>query len=75
MRLSELKKGEKGIILRVHGHSLLRKRLSELGFVSGKTIETIRFAPLGDSVVYKILDSEISIRLATASLIEITLPK
>lgn len=48
MRLSELKKGEKGIILRVHGHSLLRKRLSELGFVSGKTIETIRFAPLGD---------------------------
>ena len=66
MKLTELKKGEKRII------TMLRKRLSEMGFIKGKTVEAVRYAPLGSPVVYRILNSEIAITPDIASLIEIT---
>lgn len=72
MKLSELKKGEKGIITKINGQGLLRKRLSEMGFIKGKTVEAIRYAPLGSPIVYKILNSEIAITPDIASQIEIT---
>lgn len=72
MRLTELKKGEKGVITRINGQGLLRKRLSEMGFIKGKTIEAVRYAPLESPVVYRILNSEIAITPEIASLIEIT---
>ena len=72
MKLSELKKGENGIIKKINGQGLLRKRLSEMGFIKGKTIEAVRSAPLGSPVVYRILNSEIAITPEIASLIEIT---
>jgi len=71
MRLSDLKKGEKAIIITVHGHGLLRKRLSEMGFANKHVVEVVRFAPLGDPAVYKILASEIALRLNVASMIEV----
>ena len=33
MKLTELKKGEKGVITRINGQGMLRKRLSEMGFI------------------------------------------
>lgn len=72
MRLTELKKGDKGVITRINGHGLIRKRLSEMGFIKGKTIEAVRYAPLGSPVVYRILNSEVAITPDIASLIEIT---
>ena len=51
---------------------MLRKRLSEMGFIKGKTVEAVRYAPLGSPVVYRILNSEIAITPDIASLIEIT---
>lgn len=71
MKLSELKKGEKGVITQINGQGLLRKRLSEMGFIKGKTVEAVRYAPLGSPVVYKILNSEIAITPDIASQIEI----
>ena len=53
MKLTELKKGEKGVITRINGQGLLRKRLSEMGFIKGKTVEAVRYAPLGSPVVYR----------------------
>ena len=37
MRLSELKTGEKGVIVKVLGHGGFRKRIVEMGFIKGKT--------------------------------------
>lgn len=73
MRLSDLKRGEKAIIIKVHGHGLLCKRLSEMGFANKNIVEVIRFAPLGDPAVYKVLDSEVALRLSVASMIEVIL--
>ena len=35
MKLSELKTGERGVIVRVSGHGSFRKRIIEMGFVKG----------------------------------------
>ena len=43
-----------------------------MGFIKGKTVEAIRYAPLGSPIVYKILNSEIAITPDIASQIEIT---
>ncbi len=38
MRLSELRTGEKGVIVKVLGHGGFRKRIVEMGFIKGKTV-------------------------------------
>lgn len=71
MRLSELKTGEKGIIIKVLGHGGFRKRIVEMGFIKGKTVEVLLNAPLKDPIKYKILGYEISLRRQEAEMIEI----
>ena len=71
MRLSELKTGEKGVIVKVLGHGGFRKRIVEMGFVKGKTVEVILNAPLRDPVKYKIMGYEISLRHQEAEMIEV----
>ena len=39
MKLSELKTGEKGIIVKVLGHGGFRKRIIEMGFIKGQEVE------------------------------------
>ena len=46
MKLSELKTGDKGIIVKVNGHGGFRKRIIEMGFIKGKEIDVLLNAPL-----------------------------
>jgi ferrous iron transport protein B len=71
MRLSELKTGEKGVIVKVMGHGGFRKRIVEMGFIKGKTVEVILNAPLKDPIKYRVLGYEISLRRQEAEMIEI----
>ena len=71
MRLSELKTGEKGVIVKVLGHGGFRKRIVEMGFIKGKTVEAILNAPLRDPVKYQIMGYEISLRHQEAEMIEV----
>lgn len=71
MKLSELKTGETGIIVRVMGHGGFRKRIVEMGFIKGKSVTVALNAPLYDPVKYKIMDYEISLRRAEAELVEV----
>ncbi len=71
MRLSELKTGQTGVIVRVMGHGGFRKRIVEMGFIKGKTVEVLLNAPLHDPVKYKIMDYEVSLRRAEADMVEI----
>lgn len=41
MKLSELRTGEKGVIVKVLGHGGFRKRIVEMGFIKGKVVEVI----------------------------------
>ena len=71
MKLSELKTGEKAVIVKVSGHGGFRKRIIEMGFVKGKTVEVLLNAPLQDPVKYKIMGYEVSLRRQEAEMIEV----
>ena len=71
MKLSELKTGETGVIVHVHGHGGFRKRIVEMGFIKGETIKVLLNAPLRGPVKYKVMDYEVSLRRAEAELVEV----
>ena len=71
MKLSELKTGEKAVIVKVSGHGGFRKRIIEMGFIKGKTVEALLNAPLKDPVKYRVMGYEVSLRHSEAALIEV----
>ena len=71
MKLSELKTGEKGVIVKVTGHGGFRKRIVEMGFIKGKVVEVLLNAPFKDPVKYKIMNYEVSLRHSEADMIEV----
>lgn len=71
MRLSELQTGEKGVIIKVMGHGGFSRRIIEMGFIKGKTVEVLLNAPLKDPIKYKIMGYEISLRRQEAAMIEV----
>lgn len=71
MTLDELNDGEFGVITKIRGRGAFRKRILEMGFVVGESVQSVKKAPLADPVEYKIMDYEISLRNKEAQLIEI----
>ena len=71
MKLSELKTGEKGVIVKVLGHGGFRKRIIEMGFIKGQVIEVLQNAPLQDPVKYRIMGYEVSLRHHEADQVEV----
>lgn len=71
MKLSELKTGERAVIVKVLGHGGFRKRIVEMGFIKGKVVEALLNAPLHDPVKYKIMGYEVSLRHNEADMIEV----
>ena len=71
MKLSELKTGERGVIVKVQGHGGFRKRIIEMGFIKGKAVEVLLNAPLQDPVKYKLMGYEVSLRRQEAEMIDV----
>ena len=71
MKLSELKTGERGVIVKVNGHGGFRKRIKEMGFVKGNKVKVILNAPLRDPIEYEIIGYKISLRRSLADKIEV----
>ena len=71
MKLSDLKTGEHGVIVKVLGHGGFRKRIIEMGFIRGKEVEVLLNAPLQDPVKYKLMGYEVSLRRQEAEMIEV----
>jgi ferrous iron transport protein B len=71
MKLSGLKTGERGVVVKVAGRGAFRKRIVEMGFVRGKEVEVVGNAPLKDPIHYRVMGYDVSLRRSEASLIEI----
>ena len=71
MKLSDLKTGERGVIVKVHGHGSFRKRIIEMGFVKGNKVKVVLNAPLKDPIEYEIIGYKISLRREEAQMIEV----
>jgi len=71
MNLSELITGQEAYITGVNGNNGIKKRLNELGFISGQKIKAIKAAPLKDPIEYEIMGYKLTIRKSEAATISI----
>ena len=60
--LSNLNVGDKARIVSIGGSGATRRRIMDMGLVPGSGIETIRRAPMGDPIEFKIRGYMISLR-------------
>lgn len=73
LSLTDLEVGGRGVIGSVDLPSQpgIRRRLEDLGFAPGATVEVVRRAPLGDPTIYRVSDCEFCLRLVHARAIRI----
>lgn len=71
MTLDQLLPGTCGMVIHVNGTGHIRRRLMDMGIVSGVRIEAVRCAPLGDPVEYRLLGYDLALRKAEAAQVEI----
>ena len=67
-----LSEATRGSLLRISGMSVqgvMRRRLLDLGFVPGNTVEVLRRSPLGDPTAYRVSNTTIALRREESSLI------
>jgi ferrous iron transport protein A len=70
LNLSELRKGEKGIIGKISRADVFLKLL-DMGCVAGEEIQVQFIAPMGDPIAILVSGYTICIRIAEARVIEI----
>jgi ferrous iron transport protein B len=73
--LADLMMGETAVITKVKGHGAFRKRITEMGFVSGTRVRAIKKAPMQDPVEFELMGYRVSLRNTEARLIEIIAEK
>jgi len=71
MRLSEMRKGQRGKIVRVGGEIKLRRRILEMGLTRGSEIYVEKYAPLKDPLELVVRGSHISLRVNEAAEIDV----
>jgi len=69
--LSDLRRGESGVLDRLDLPQDEAQRMMELGFLPGALVAAARCAPGGDPWVYQVDGSEIALRRETASRIKL----
>ncbi|AIF50943.1 ferrous iron transport protein A [Pelosinus sp. UFO1] len=69
--LSDLLPGEKGVVKKVTGNSMIKRRIIDMGVVAGTIIEVQKFAPLGDPMEVKVKGFNLSLRKNEAEMIEL----
>ncbi|MFP4476711.1 MAG: ferrous iron transport protein A [Desulfatibacillaceae bacterium] len=67
MRLSEMREGQGGTIVKVGGTGGFRRRLLEMGFLRGSRVFVEKYAPLQDPMEVTIKGSHVSLRVEEAA--------
>jgi Fe2+ transport system protein FeoA len=71
MRLSEMKEGQTGIVVRVGGNGILRRRILEMGILKGAEVHIEKYAPLKDPLELTVKGYHISLRVEEAAQINV----
>ncbi len=69
--LSDLKKGQQGIIVHVGGKGAVKGRMMDMGIVPGSEISLVRVAPFGDPLEFSIKGYSLSLRKSEAEKITV----
>ncbi|MDI6797507.1 MAG: FeoA family protein [Desulfatibacillaceae bacterium] len=67
MQLSDMRQGQSGVISKVGGSGIFRRRLLEMGFLKGKSLFVEKYAPLKDPLEVNLDGCHISLRVEEAS--------
>lgn len=70
-KLNDMKPGESGLIVTLHGSGNVKHRLIDMGLVHGTKIHVMKFAPLGDPVEIKVKNFELALRNSEAGMIDV----
>jgi ferrous iron transport protein B len=72
--LADLPIGKTAIITKIKGYGAFRKRITEMGFIYGTPVKTIKKAPFPfqDPIEYEVMGYRVSLRKSEARMIEIT---
>ena len=73
MNLNELKPGQSARIDTVGGEGALRQHFLDMGVIPGTEVTLVQFAPMGDPLELRIHEYELTLRLADAEKIGVTL--
>jgi len=71
MTLDKLKPGQKGTIVKIGSVGPIKRRIVDMGAVSGTLVEVIKIAPLGDPIEIKIKGYNLSLRKEEAAAIAV----
>ena len=71
MLLSEMKEGQTGIVVRVGGNGILRRRILEMGILKGTEVYIEKYAPLKDPLELIVKGYHISLRVEEAARITV----
>jgi Fe2+ transport system protein FeoA len=72
-KLSELKKGDRGKVVRISGGGGINQRLMDMGLIAGSEVEMQQVAPLGDPIEIRVKGYNLSLRKSEAASIDVEL--
>ena len=70
-KLKDMKPGESGLIVTLHGSGNVKHRLIDMGLVHGTKIHVMKVGPLGDPVEIKVKNFELALRNSEAGMIDV----
>ncbi len=71
MTLDQLPLGQTARVVKLGGHSAVRRRLMEMGFTARAVVEAVRRAPMGDPLDVKVRGYHLSLRREEAAAVEV----
>lgn len=69
--LRQMKVGESGRVVKLHGEGATKRRIMDMGLTKGTDVLVRKVAPLGDPIELTVRGYELSIRKADAEMIEV----
>lgn len=69
--LTDCRQGDTVTISNVTGSGAIKKRLLEMGFMKGTTVEIVKYAPLKDPMELLVKNFHVSIRISEADKISV----
>lgn len=60
--LTDLKRGQKGVIVKLSAYDDMRRRLQDIGLIEGTVVECLGKSPLGDPTAFLIRGAVIALR-------------
>ncbi len=71
MTMDELTVGQSGAVEAIHAPKQLKRRLMDMGFTKGVTIEVVKMAPMGDPMEVTVRGYHLCLRKAEAHVIQL----